>query len=40
VAPVYDAIDADPNRVIPAKQVFAALREHHARRLKPNKRGS
>jgi antitoxin ParD1/3/4 len=40
VAPVYDAVDADRGRVIPARQVFAAVREHHARRLKPNKRGS
>lgn len=40
VAPAYDAVEADPNRVIPAKEAFAAVREHHARRLKRTKRGS
>lgn len=34
VAPVYDAMQADPSRAIPADQVFAAIRAHHAARLK------
>jgi antitoxin ParD1/3/4 len=34
VAPVYDAMQADPGRGIPADEVTAALRAHHARRLK------
>jgi antitoxin ParD1/3/4 len=31
---VYDAMQADPARGIPADQVMAALRAHHADRLK------
>jgi antitoxin ParD1/3/4 len=34
VAPVYDAIQADPERVIPAKAVFDAIRTHHAEQIK------
>jgi len=34
VVPVYDAMQADPARGIPADQVVAALRAHHADRLK------
>ena len=34
VAPVYDAMQADPDRGIAAKAVFDALRAHHADRLK------
>jgi antitoxin ParD1/3/4 len=34
VAPVYDAVKADPSRTIPAKQVRANLRAHHAARRK------
>ncbi len=34
VVPVYDAMQADPGRAIPADQVLAALRAHHADRLK------
>jgi antitoxin ParD1/3/4 len=34
VAPVYDAMQADPGRGIPAADVFASLRAHHADRLK------
>ena len=34
VVPVYDAMQADPGRGIPANEVAAALRAHHARRLK------
>ncbi len=30
VAPVYDAMQADPDRGIPASQVFDELRAHHA----------
>ena len=30
VAPVYDAMQADPNRGIPASQVFDELRKRHA----------
>jgi antitoxin ParD1/3/4 len=34
VAPVYDAIEAEPGRVIPAKAVFDAIRTHHAEQIK------
>jgi antitoxin ParD1/3/4 len=40
VAPVYDAMEADPARGIPAEQVLASLRKRHADRLKNVKRGS
>lgn len=33
VAPAAEALAADPSRAIPAEQVFAELRAHHARRL-------
>ncbi|MBW4092339.1 MAG: type II toxin-antitoxin system ParD family antitoxin [Proteobacteria bacterium] len=33
VAPVFDAMQADPSRAIPADEVFQTLRAHHARRL-------
>lgn len=33
VAPVYDAMQADPSRGLSADQVAAALRAHHAERL-------
>ncbi len=38
VAPVYDAMQADPGRGIPADQVRAALRARHAERLKKSDR--
>ncbi|MDX1574615.1 MAG: type II toxin-antitoxin system ParD family antitoxin [Kiloniellales bacterium] len=38
VLPVYDALEADPDRAIPTEQVLAALRAHHARRLKDGPR--
>jgi antitoxin ParD1/3/4 len=34
VAPVFDAMQADPSRAIPAGEVAQNLRAHHARRLK------
>jgi len=34
VVGVYDAMQADPSRAIPAAQVFAAVRARHADRLK------
>jgi antitoxin ParD1/3/4 len=34
VAPVYDAMKADPERAIPVKQVFDEVRKRHAERLK------
>jgi len=34
VAPVYDAMQADPARGTPADQVMTAIRTHHANRLK------
>lgn len=34
VAPVYDAMQADPTRAIPAQQVFNEIRAHHAERTK------
>ena len=40
VAPAYDAMHADPSRAIPAEQVFASLRVHHAERMKRTERES
>src|SRR5580698_6676990 len=40
VAPVYDAMKADPARGIPAEQVFAELKARHADRLKKKRRES
>jgi antitoxin ParD1/3/4 len=40
VAPVYDAMEADPSRAIPADQVMAAIRARHSARLKKPKRGA
>lgn len=40
VAPVYDAMKADPKRGIPAEKVFAELRARHAEKLKARKRGT
>src|SRR2546425_11420898 len=40
VAPVYDAMKADPKRAIPASKVFAAVRARHSARLKASKRGA
>ena len=34
VAPVYDAIQRDPARAVPAKTAFEQVRAHHAARLK------
>ena len=34
VAPVYDAIKADPSRAHPAKDVFTRIRAKHAKRDK------
>ena len=38
VAPVYDAMKADPGRAIPADDVFATVRDIHTQRLKTAKR--
>jgi antitoxin ParD1/3/4 len=40
VAPVYDAMKADPKRGISARKVVAMVRAHHAARLKASKRGA
>jgi len=40
VVPVYDAMQADPKRGVPADKVIAAVRAHHAARLKARKRGA
>jgi antitoxin ParD1/3/4 len=40
VVPVYDAMKANPKRRIPATKAFAAVRAHHAARLKASKRGA
>jgi antitoxin ParD1/3/4 len=40
VGPVYDAMKADPGRAISAKRAFAAVRAHHAAKLKASKRGT
>ncbi|WP_187970995.1 type II toxin-antitoxin system ParD family antitoxin [Aquibium microcysteis] len=37
VAPVYDAMKADPSRGIPAEDALAAVRARHAARLKENR---
>jgi antitoxin ParD1/3/4 len=34
VAPVYDAMQADPSRGIPAERAARTLRAHHVKRLK------
>ena len=34
VAPTYDALQADPERALPAETVFAAIRAKHAARMK------
>jgi antitoxin ParD1/3/4 len=34
VAPVYDAMKADPSRGIPAEDAFAAVRARHAARVR------
>lgn len=36
VAPVYDAMRDDPDRGIPAAEVFGSLRAHHAARKPEN----
>ncbi len=38
VVPVYDAMQADPARGIPAEQVLESIRTYHAERLKTVKR--
>ena len=38
VAPIYDAMAADPSRAIPAKQAFARVEAHHAARRKAPRR--
>jgi antitoxin ParD1/3/4 len=38
VAPVFDAMQADPNRALPADQVGEALRARHTARLKRDPR--
>jgi antitoxin ParD1/3/4 len=40
VVPVYDAMQADPKRGVPADKVMATIRAHHAARLKVRKRGT
>lgn len=34
VAAVYNAMQRDPSRAIPAAQVFAMIRAHHATRVR------
>lgn len=34
VVPVYDAYHSDPGRGIPAEEVFAEIRRHHAARVR------
>ena len=38
VAPVYDAMKADPGRGIPVQKAFADIRAHHDRRTKTAKK--
>jgi antitoxin ParD1/3/4 len=40
VAAVHDAMQTDPERALAAGQVGAALRAHHADRLKAGRRGA
>jgi antitoxin ParD1/3/4 len=40
VAPVYDAMQADPARALSADQVGTALQAHHAARLTAGRRGA
>jgi antitoxin ParD1/3/4 len=40
VAPVHDAMQADPGRALDADQVGSALQAHHAARLKSGRRGA
>jgi antitoxin ParD1/3/4 len=40
VVGVYDAIEADPGRAIPAEQVFATVRARHADRMRKRPGGS
>jgi antitoxin ParD1/3/4 len=40
VVPVYDAMQSDPSRALSALEVAAALRSHHADRVKRAKRGT
>ena len=37
VAPVYDAMKADPSRGIPVEDAFATVRARHAARLKDDR---
>ncbi|MDB5430940.1 MAG: CopG/Arc/MetJ family transcriptional regulator [Caulobacter sp.] len=39
VAPVYDAMKADPTRAIPGDVVLANIRAHHAEQMKRRERG-
>lgn len=34
VLPVYDAYEADPSRVVPAREVFSTLRRRHEARVR------
>ena len=36
VAPAYDAVKADPSRLIPAEQAFAEMRKTIAHKMKGN----
>jgi antitoxin ParD1/3/4 len=38
VAPIYDAMTAEPTRGIPAANVFGSIRARHARRVKAARR--
>jgi antitoxin ParD1/3/4 len=40
VVPTYDAMKASPERGVPAKKAFAAIRAHHAAKSKVRKRGT
>jgi antitoxin ParD1/3/4 len=40
VGPVYDAMRANPKRAVSARKAFAAVRAHHAAKLKVSKRGA
>jgi antitoxin ParD1/3/4 len=40
VVPIYDAMEAHPDRGIPAEKVFEDLRRHHAKRMRTAQRGT
>jgi antitoxin ParD1/3/4 len=40
VAPVYDAMQANPGRAVPIQEIRSAIKARHAAGLRPDKRGA